>query len=119
MGDDVSKFWLNGKLRISAFEQLAVVRGIYQESFPYRSESYKILKEIMVVKRKPDYTLRAKTGWAARVDENVRWYVGYLESGDDVWVFAANIDMPKLGANLIEDQIVMEAFIEKDIIRSR
>lgn len=119
IGDDVSTFWLDGKLRISAFEQLSVIRGIYLEEFPYRPESYKTLKEIMVAKKKPDYTLRAKTGWALRTDENVRWYVGYLESGDDVWVFAANIDMPKFRANVIEDQIVMEAFLIKGLIKAR
>jgi beta-lactamase class D len=33
-----------------------------------------------------------KTGWATREKPQVGWYVGYVKTPDDVWVFATNID---------------------------
>lgn len=117
IGKEITNFWLDGSLRISADEQISLMRGLCNETFPYKEKSYQQLKEVMIAKTTPSYTLRAKTGWSFRVDEKVRWYVGYLEKGNTTWLFAANIDMPKWKNRLIEDEIVLQAFITKGIIK--
>lgn len=115
-GDELTTFWLKGDLKISAEEQVEFLKGIYSQTFPYLEDSYRILKKIMVVEQAKDYTLRAKTGWTLRKKEKVRWYVGYVVSSDDVWFFAANIDMPKWRNRLVEDEIVMRALRLKGMI---
>jgi beta-lactamase class D len=47
----------------------------------------------MLVENTPTYTLRAKTGWAARPTQKIGWYVGYVETDEDVWFFATNLDI--------------------------
>ncbi|MGB4247435.1 MAG: penicillin-binding transpeptidase domain-containing protein, partial [Pseudohongiellaceae bacterium] len=38
----------------------------------------------------PQYTLRAKTGWAMLDNgENTGWWVGWVEKGSDVFMFAS------------------------------
>ena len=47
----------------------------------------------MVAERNPDFSIYGKTGWAASAEPQVGWYVGYLETHDDVWFFALNMDI--------------------------
>ena len=86
-------FWLDGSLQISALEQVNFLRRVYRRELPFRDPAYETLRHIMLVEQGNTYTLWAKTGWAARVTPPVGWYVGYVETPTDVWVFATNLDL--------------------------
>nr|AMP48063.1 classD [uncultured bacterium] len=86
-------FWLDGSLQISALEQVNFLRRVYRRELPLSDHAYETLKHIMLVEQGNTYTLWAKTGWAARVTPPVGWYVGYVETPTDVWVFATNIEL--------------------------
>ena len=86
-------FWLDGSLQISALEQVNFLRRVYRRELPFSDPAYETLKHIMLVEQGNTYTLWAKTGWAARVTPPVGWYVGYVETPTDVWVFATNIEL--------------------------
>lgn len=86
-------FWLDGSLQISALEQVNFLRRVYRRELPLSDPAYETLKHIMLVEQGNTYTLWAKTGWAARVTPPVGWYVGYVETPTDVWVFATNIEL--------------------------
>ena len=47
----------------------------------------------MLMEEGEGYALRAKTGWATRIDPDVGWYVGYVERADGVWIFALNMEV--------------------------
>jgi beta-lactamase class D len=52
----------------------------------------------MINEKTPDYTIRGKTGWFGfgnQEIQNIGWYVGYIEKGEDVYFFATNIDIRK------------------------
>jgi len=115
-GSAVDSFWLDGDLRISAIEQLEVMKKIYGEKYPFDKRCYSILKNIMVVDTKADYVVRAKTGTVARMTPNTGWYVGYVETADDVWFFAANIDMNGPEQSKLRKDFVYTALVELGII---
>ena len=69
------------------------LRRVYRRELPLSDPAYETLKHIMLVEEGNTYTLWAKTGWAARVTPPVGWYVGYVETPTDVWVFATNIEL--------------------------
>jgi beta-lactamase class D len=64
------------------------LKRLYKNDLPFKIEDINALKEIMIDEKNEDYTIRAKTGWEGRYG----WYVGYVETKDDVWFFATNID---------------------------
>ncbi len=99
MGDRVDLFWLDGSLQISAVEQIAFLRKLYNDELPFQREHIDILKEIMVTQRTEHHTIYAKAGWAATKPQ-VAWYVGFVESGEDTWLFATNmrVDNPEQAA---------------------
>jgi len=115
-GPDVTTFWLEGDLKISATEQVAFLKRIYSEGFPFRISSYELLRKLMVVERTPAYTIRAKTGWAQRAVPPLGWFVGYIEAGEKVWFFATNIDMVRPEDSRLRQEVTIEALKLKGII---
>ena len=113
---DATSFWLDGALEISASEQVEFLKGVYRRSFPFSQHSYDVLKDIMVVEDSGSYTIRAKTGWAARVKPQVGWYVGYIEAKGDVWFFATNIEINSKNDLALRKSITYESLKIKGII---
>lgn len=86
-------FWLDNGITISAEQQIEFLRGVHQRRFPFADTAYDTLRDIMLVESTESYQLRAKTGWAARVQPQVGWFVGYVETSDEVWLFATNLEI--------------------------
>jgi len=84
-------FWLDGSLEISAIEQVAFLKKLYQHALPFRASSYETLRQIMLVEQTPFFTIRAKTGLASQAKPHVGWYIGYVETSTDIWFFATNL----------------------------
>ncbi|MCH9814250.1 MAG: class D beta-lactamase [Epsilonproteobacteria bacterium] len=110
--DALTSFWLEGSFAISAQEQIGFLRKVYLETLPFKREYFKILKKIMLVEQIATYRLYAKTGWSGKVG----WYVGYLESKGQVWLFASNIQVNNTVDLKFRKQLVLEAFKVKKII---
>jgi len=109
-------FWLDGSLKISAAEQVKFLKKIYLRSLAFSKSSYQQLQQIMIVKQTPDYIIRAKTGWAERLKPQVGWYVGYVETKDDVWFFATNIVIRKKSDLPLRQKITREILKLKRIL---
>lgn len=88
IGDDVTRFWLDESLEIKTFEQIKFLKRFYTNNLPFKIEDINLLKEIMIDEKNENYIIRAKTGWEWKYG----WYVGYVETKDDVWFFSTNID---------------------------
>ncbi|MBN2647747.1 MAG: class D beta-lactamase [Thiotrichales bacterium] len=115
-GFNESTFWLDGSLQISALEQVDFLRKVVNRKLPFSEKSYETLTQIMRVNKTPAYTLWAKTGWATRVKPQVGWYVGYLETSDDVWLFALNMELENAKDLPLRQEILLEALRSKGIV---
>jgi beta-lactamase class D len=113
---DVTIFWLEGDLKISAKEQINFLKKLYAESLPYSKDNIILLKRIMIVEENPQFTIRAKTGWAMRTDPQQGWYVGYVETKGQIWFFATNLEIRKKGDDVFRKEITMAALIAKGIL---
>ncbi len=94
--DDIDKFWLEGELRITPNQQIQFLRRLHKNDLPFSERSLSLVKDIMIVEQTPDYTIRAKTGWAGfgeKIKAQIGWYVGYLEQNKNAYFFATNIDI--------------------------
>jgi beta-lactamase class D len=113
---DPVAFWLDGSLQISAREQVAFLRKIIRRSLPYKASSYDALRDLMVVEKNGGYTLRAKTGWATRPTPQIGWYVGYVETPEDIWIFATNIDIRDSNDLPLRQALTLQCLKAKGII---
>ncbi|MCU0286279.1 MAG: class D beta-lactamase [Acidobacteria bacterium] len=92
ISDAIDTFWLEGNLKISAYEQVEFLVKLYKNQLPFSRRTMDIVKEIMIVEQ-GTYILRGKTGWASRVAPQIGWFVGWLEKTGNVYFFALNIDI--------------------------
>jgi beta-lactamase class D len=84
----IDKFWLTGGLRITPEEQIGFLIRLNTNMLPFSQRSVDIVKSIMIAKDTLGYIVRGKTGWGEQDNENIGWYVGYLETADNVYYFA-------------------------------
>jgi beta-lactamase class D len=89
---EIDSFWLEGGLRISADEQVEFLKRLYAGELPFSERSTDIVKEIIVLETSNAYTLSGKTGSVQRTVVFTGWFVGYLETGNNVYFFAANME---------------------------
>ncbi|WP_373016926.1 class D beta-lactamase [Thiomicrorhabdus sp.] len=112
---DTTRFWLDSSLTISANEQIDFLKQVYDRTFPFKDSSYDTLNAIMQVERTPDHTIYAKTGWATNAHPNIGWYVGWVETKEDTWFFALNLDIEKMDKLSLRKDILRKALFLKQI----
>lgn len=91
----IDNFWLEGKSRISQFQQIDFLKRLYQSELPISKRTELIMKNIMEVEKTNDYVLRGKTGLSNTNEIKNGWFVGYLENKNGVYFFATNIEPTK------------------------
>ncbi len=83
-------FWVEGNLRISAYEQIGFLKELYRNRLPFSVEDQRLVKDIMINEAGREWILRAKTGWSGTIG----WWVGWVERPTGAVFFALNIDTP-------------------------
>lgn len=91
--DRIDHFWLDGPLKITPKQEIEFLRRLAQNKLPFSQRHMDLVKDMMIIEKTPDYTLRAKTGWVTSVSPNIGWIVGYLEQDNNQYFFATNIVM--------------------------
>ena len=103
----IDLFWLRGGLRITPLQQIEFLIKLHDNKLPFSQRSMDIVKKIMIAKDTLDYVIRGKSGWGDQPDsEDIGWYVGYLETKDNVYYFA----------NCIQTKDFSKAPARKDIV---
>ncbi len=115
----IDRFWLDGDLRISQFEQIELLIKLYNNTLPFSERSMNIVKDIILNEDTPGYKLRAKTGWGMRSEINIGWWVGWVEftNGEEnnVYFFANNIESKEPTDNFIKGRIEITRKILKEL----
>ena len=84
----VDEFWLTGGLRVTPEQQINFLRRLHAEELPFGKRAMQIVKDIMIVSDSAGTIVRAKTGWSRQGNQDIGWYVGYVETTDNVYYFA-------------------------------
>jgi len=84
----IGYFWLTGGLRISPKQQIEFLEKLHDGNLPFSRRSMEIVKKIMIAEEKPGWVLRAKTGWGYLDNQHYGWYVGWLETPENVYYFS-------------------------------
>lgn len=88
----IDTFWLEGGLRISANEQVELLKRLYRNELPFSTRAMDIVKKILVLEKTESYQLSGKTGSVQRITPHQGWFVGYLETKGNVYFFATNFE---------------------------
>ena len=93
--DDIDSFWLDNNLKITADEQLGLVKRLYFDQLHFQKRAQDIVKRVMVQEENSNYTLSYKTGWGFRENGNsIGWVVGWEEENKHPYFFVLQIEGP-------------------------
>ncbi|TDR50763.1 beta-lactamase class D [Halomonas ventosae] len=109
VGGDVETFWLDGSLRVSAFEQVDFLERLYDMALPFAEADQRLVKDILINEAGRDWILRAKSGWDGRVG----WWVGWVELPAGPVFFALNLDTPERLADLPKREAITRAVLSR------
>ena len=91
IGGGIDLFWLQGSLRISAYEQVELLYALAEGRLPATQRAQRLVRNALVVDKTRAYTLYAKTGTSGHARDPVAWWVGWIErKGRPVAYFAMN-----------------------------
>ena len=84
----IDQFWLTGSLRITPMQQIDFLKRLHEKQLPFSERSVNIVKNIMLIKDSTGNELHGKTGWGSQDGNEIGWFVGYVETKDDVYYFS-------------------------------
>ena len=87
----IDLFWLAGEFKISQKQQIDFLKRFYNKELPISDRTFDIMRKLMVLDENENYTLSGKTGWAILNDNNIGWFIGFVEKGDNVYYMATNV----------------------------
>ncbi|MDN3596901.1 class D beta-lactamase [Zunongwangia endophytica] len=85
-------FWLEGESNITQFQQIDFLKRFINSELQISKRTEQILKRIAIIEENDEYEFYGKTGLSIRNGNNNGWFVGYLKSEEDTYIFATNIE---------------------------
>ena len=114
MSGGLTHFWLDSTLKISPLEQIELLKRFYSYQLPFSTRNIDIVKKIMLISDSNGVRLSGKTGTAGQKNG---WFVGYVEKGNDVYYFAANIEAKKNATGVNARSITLRILNDKKILQ--
>lgn len=105
-GSEITRFWLDGDLRVSVKDQISFLRKLYEENLPIQKQHIKTLKNIMLSQSNSQMKVWSKTGWSGKDG----WYVGYLIVNEQTWFFANHIEINQSSDLPLRKKLTMDTF---------
>jgi beta-lactamase class D len=92
-GSVVDTFWLDGPLKISAYEQTVFLDKLARDALPVPKDAMAAVRAIL--RQEGGAELYAKTGWGVPPDGgDIGWWVGWVKKEGKLYTFALNLDIP-------------------------
>lgn len=117
--NNLDTFWLDNSLKVTADEELGLIKKLYFNQLPFQSRPQDIVKKIMLQESNSNYKLSYKTGWGFRENGNaIGWVVGWVEENQHVFPFVLNIegphdtDMKTIRLNILKGILKKQGFFE-------
>lgn len=105
-GSEITRFWLDGELRVSVKDQISFLRKLYEGNLPVQEQHIKTLKDIMLSESNNKIKIWSKTGWSGKDG----WYVGYLIVNEQTWFFANHIEINQYSDLALRKKLTMDLF---------
>ena len=101
IGDNLDIFWLDNSAKVTADEQLGLVKKLYFDQLPFQKRTQRIVRSMMLWENNTLYKLSYKTGWGyTEKDHSLGWVVGWIEENNHPYFFVLQLETPDKNADL-------------------
>ncbi len=111
----IDSFWLNNHLKITADEQLGLVKKLYFNQLPFLQRTQEIVHKTMLREDNSNYKLSYKTGWGnSENGDEIGWIVGWIEENKHPYFFVLNIESPDKNIDMMNTRIhILKAILQE------
>lgn len=114
IAENLDTFWLDNSVKVTADEQLGLVKKLYFGQLPFQPRSQRMVKNMMLRESKTAYSLSYKTGWGrTEKKHHLGWVVGWVEENNHPYFFVLQLE----SADPAFDMIAVREKMLKDILR--
>ena len=93
--DNLDTFWLDNSAKITADEQLGLVKKLYFNQLPFQKRTHGIVRKMMLMEDNANYSLSYKTGWGTTDKGHaLGWITGWIEENKHPYFFVLQIENP-------------------------
>lgn len=95
IGNNLDTFWLDNSAKVTADEQLGIVKKLYFDQLPFQKRSQRIVRDMMRWESNANYSLYYKTGWGfTEKGHALGWIVGWIEENKHPYFFVLQLESP-------------------------
>lgn len=93
--NNLDTFWLDNSAKITADEQLGLVKKLYFDQLPFQKRTHEIVRRMMVMEDNANYSLSYKTGWGiTEKGHSLGWVVGWIQENRHPYFFVLQVEKP-------------------------
>ena len=112
--ENLDTFWLDNTVKVTADEQLGLVKKLYFGQLPFQARSQRMVKNMMIQEDNANYKLIYKTAWGhTDKGHSLGWIIGWIEENRHPYFFVLQVESPDSNYNMMEVRLK----ILKDILR--
>lgn len=113
----ITRFWLQSSLKISAKEQVDLLRKLFGYQLPFARENIDVVRNMVLLSQDDGVKLYGKTGSGYRDGKyTLGWFVGCVERDGNRYYFAANITGKNGAHGLRAKDITQDILLEWGIL---
>lgn len=92
----LDSFWLDNSVKITADEQLGLMKKLYFDQLPFKKWTQGRVKSMMMVETNNQYQLAYKTGTGVNEKgHSIGWVIGWIEENKHPYPFVLQIEAPQ------------------------
>jgi beta-lactamase class D len=108
IGNNPETFWLDNSAKVTADEQMGLVKRLYFDQLPFLKRSQRVVREMMLQEDNANYKLSYKTGWGTtEKDHSLGWIIGWIEENNHPYFFVLQIETPDKNADIAAIRLKM------------
>jgi bla regulator protein BlaR1 len=114
----LQNYWLESSLKISAVEQVQLLKNLYNYEMDFEKRNIDIVKNVMKLSEAEGAILSGKTGSGMVNGKDKKgWFVGYVEKDGETHFFAVYIKDQEKAAGSTAAKIALTLLEEKNIYK--
>ncbi len=106
-------FWMESSLKVSPMEQVEALKSLYLNENGYRHENVEAVKDSLEIS--PGFYGKTGSGMVNGKEVN-GWFIGFVETEDNVWFFALNMNDDDQASGSKAAQTAVEILRDRGII---
>ena len=117
--NNIDTFWLDNSIKITADEQLGLVKKLYFNQLPFQKRVQDVVKKVMLREDNANYKLSYKTGLGYRENGNaIGWIAGWIEENKHPYPFVLqveglhNMDIKNIRISILKNILTQYGFFK-------